>query len=373
MPTSTTPAPAAPKAAAPAPLAPPDEQFWIRYSPHGEAPLAGVGSGALHVLVFGLLLLWGLWLAALFFPRKDAPVPVEPVQFVEAGGGGTPGGVGDNPGGPKKEGVDPGEPNGGHKTNPDENVGLKDIKKDDTPIQFDEARYVHKGPYSMGAFDQTNKELGGLGSLGPAPGAGAGGPGSGGGEGAGKGPGKGDKSGPGQTGNLSQRDKRRLRWSMEFNTRSGADYLAQLHSLGAVLAIPVGPDKFEVAEDLAIPGKRVEKDRKALEELNQIWWRDQTPQSVQSLVEAMGWRGAPPPEVIAFIPLKLEKDLAEKELAFTKAELTEDDIFMTKFRNVGGDVKVTGEISIIKGVVRTYGEITPAEKQAAEKAAHKPK
>ena len=37
------------------PLVPPDERFWQRYSRHGELPLSGATSLAVHLLVFGLL------------------------------------------------------------------------------------------------------------------------------------------------------------------------------------------------------------------------------------------------------------------------------------------------------------------------------
>src|SRR5262249_4769535 len=38
-------------------LAPPDERFWVKYSPHHELPVSSASSVALHVLVIGLILL----------------------------------------------------------------------------------------------------------------------------------------------------------------------------------------------------------------------------------------------------------------------------------------------------------------------------
>src|SRR5262249_59932965 len=49
-----------------APLVPPEEQFWKRYSAHGELPLSGASSFAIHVLVAGFLILGGFFLRALF-------------------------------------------------------------------------------------------------------------------------------------------------------------------------------------------------------------------------------------------------------------------------------------------------------------------
>src|SRR5262245_66353698 len=71
----------------PATPAPPEEQFWKRYSPHGEAPLSLTGSVALHLLTLGVMALFGVWLASLFI-KPSTSLPIEPVKF--AGGGGDP-------------------------------------------------------------------------------------------------------------------------------------------------------------------------------------------------------------------------------------------------------------------------------------------
>src|SRR3954447_22063245 len=75
------------KPTTPEPLIPPDEKFWQRYSPHGEAPLSLAGSVSLHLLLGGGLVLFGVYLAALFF-RDRSSVPVEPVRLKFEGGGG---------------------------------------------------------------------------------------------------------------------------------------------------------------------------------------------------------------------------------------------------------------------------------------------
>ena len=63
---------------------------------------------------------------------------------------------------------------------------------------------------------------------------------------------------------LSEREKRMLRWHMKFSASNGPEYLAQLHGLGAILAIPVTEEKgkdliYKVIRDLR-PGKGVLKD-----------------------------------------------------------------------------------------------------------------
>lgn len=76
------------------PLVPPDERFWQRYSPHGELPLSGAGSLALHLLVFGLMLL-SAWLAYAVFSHTTRSLPVEAVRLDLGGGGGSRHGQGE--------------------------------------------------------------------------------------------------------------------------------------------------------------------------------------------------------------------------------------------------------------------------------------
>jgi hypothetical protein len=57
------------------PLVPPDERFWQRYSRHGELPLSGATSLALHLLVFGLLVLIA-YLAYAVFSHTSHSLPV---------------------------------------------------------------------------------------------------------------------------------------------------------------------------------------------------------------------------------------------------------------------------------------------------------
>src|SRR5262245_50470153 len=94
--------------ATPKGLIPPDERFWVRYSPHHELPLSGVSSFAVHALVIGLLLLCAYPLAHLF-TRPAHSVPVEAVQLEPGGGPRHAGGEG--PGvGPGVRNVEVGDP-----------------------------------------------------------------------------------------------------------------------------------------------------------------------------------------------------------------------------------------------------------------------
>src|SRR5947208_2316746 len=77
-------------------IAPPEEAFWIRYSPHHEMPLSGVSSFALHAYVIGILIIIGLGLIQIDKTLK--PIPLDAVRVNLGGGGGSKSGVGEGPG-----------------------------------------------------------------------------------------------------------------------------------------------------------------------------------------------------------------------------------------------------------------------------------
>src|SRR5207237_9412148 len=80
-------------------VVPPEEKFWKRYSPHHEAPLSGVSSFALHLLLIPLLLLIA-WVASKVKDEdENRSLPVDVVRVNFPGGGGSPEGAGKGPGG----------------------------------------------------------------------------------------------------------------------------------------------------------------------------------------------------------------------------------------------------------------------------------
>src|SRR5262249_43551130 len=92
------------------PLLPPEEQFWKRYSPHQEAPLAGPGSFLIPLLAIGILVLSAFSLVRFFRPSRS--LPVDAVRLNLGGGGGKPTGEGNAPGiGHGPEDVDPKDKN----------------------------------------------------------------------------------------------------------------------------------------------------------------------------------------------------------------------------------------------------------------------
>src|SRR5438552_17688844 len=77
-------------------LIPLEEPIFKRYSPHHEAPLSFVGSGAVHLLVLlvvGVSVLIGIW----WLKSQAKPLPIDTIRM-PGGGGGSPKGSGNGPG-----------------------------------------------------------------------------------------------------------------------------------------------------------------------------------------------------------------------------------------------------------------------------------
>ena len=327
--TPQTPATPDTKAAVTTPRRPPEEKFWQHYSPHHEFPLSTITSIALHVLGVVLLLVVGWVLIRLGLADEHKPPDVIAVEV--AGGGGSKTGVqgGQGTGGNAPQAEDVGQPT---QETPKENVEIKDIDVKVDPLKLPEI----KDDQGRQIIQKSNEAIKRLGSLdadarsklfGAVGDKGQGGSGTGGGYGSGEGPGHGPGKGAGK--NLSERQKRLLRWSMTFNTENGEDYLRQLRDIkpgnGAILAIPTGKGQYEVIEDLSQrPAKGQIKD---ISTIGRISWVDDKPESVAGLARALGIQ--PPQFFIAFFPTELETELARLEREF--ANRNEDDIEETRF------------------------------------------
>jgi hypothetical protein len=293
--------------------APPAGAFWKKYSPHHEFSLSVTSSAFLHIIgfaVLGGLLFMFLGLYESRQPTVDA--------VVVAGGGGNPDGVDNKQRGdgvllPSKEAQDKPQPEDALSNSlAKEQLKKPEEVKPELPLPKDpgvraiEPDTAATDSRLSAAGSKARKLLSGV-----LAGQGQGGPGSGGGQGNGKGTGIGNASGPGRA-NLNQREKRQLRWTMIFNTRSGEDYADQLRGLGAILAIP-GPDgEYLVIRDLDRRHRPVQAVQEDLKTLNRIYWVDDKPQSVHSLAMALGIRPIPD-HIVAFFPQEVEQELAEKE------------------------------------------------------------
>jgi hypothetical protein len=299
-----------------------EERFWKRYSPHGELPLSGAGSFALHLLVVGGLLLTGalgLWLA-----RPSRSLPVEPVQV--AGGSGQPTGEDGNRG-HGAEVVANGKPDrrpGDRGEAPRPDLARAE-KRPPAPLFQEGERVISLGPDAMNAFARLDAAVRSRLNDSPGPARGRGGPGSG---GQGPGPGSGRGGAP-----RTKQQERMLRWSMNFNTRNGADYVRQLRGLGAILAVPVHKDgqqpDYRLIRDLSKrPAKLLNED---LSKVHSIYWIDEKPRSVQEVMKALQLK-LRPAHFVAFMPDQLENKLLRLEKAYRGLE--EDRIYETRFRIV---------------------------------------
>jgi hypothetical protein len=328
------------------PIAPPEERFWKRYSPHGEAPLSISGSLAVHVLVGGALLLAGVYLASLLY-KPDRSLPVEPVRLqIEGGGGGRPdgstkgkagGGLVENTGGALDKELEQAGLDEGERKPILEPVEAKKLEKvyDDPSRRF----IAESTAAPVKAFAGLEQKIRSKLALADRPAAkGQGGTGEGGGQGSGKGKGKGGGTGEGTTATLSQREKRMLRWHMIFTANTGPEYLAQLKGLGAILAFPVseGADpQYKVVRDLRPGGQLIDED---VSKIQRIYWIDDKPRSVNDIINALGLKIRPPGRFVAFMPEELEKKLFDMEKRYVekvlRARFDEDRIDETRFRVV---------------------------------------
>jgi hypothetical protein len=321
-------------------LIPPEDTIWKRYSPHHEAPMSFLGSGAFHVVVLGVVGLL-VFLAYVWWNPPRQNLPIDTIRM-PGGGGGSPKGKGSGPGigsGGEDLSADPNQdPSGEALQRPDLDVQeAKQMKfefKDDPTAQ----RWIEQGNENLKKIARLNPDARNQLRDGINPGEGRGGTGKGGGKGTGDGPVAGPGKGDGRM--LNEREKRMLRWTMVFDTRSGQDYRDQLAGLGAIVAVPTGDGKdYRICDLSKKPYQLVDED---LSKIQRIYWVDDKPQSVRSLLGAIGVTGHAS-HFVAFMPLELEEELARKELSFKG--LAEDQIYETKFkvlRGAGGkyDVKV---------------------------------
>src|SRR6266852_5914958 len=276
--------------------APPAGTFWTKYSFHHEFPLSVSSSVFLHIVGFVLL---GGFLFVLFGLNQNRELPVDAVKIV--GGGGNTQGVGDNPGKgvlPTKEANEDKDKTTQTVTNNPKTEELEKPKPAAPELGLTKDEAVR--PIDTAA---TDSRLLGIGKTlrekvaGTIAGKGQGGKAIG------------DLTGDG-TGKLNQREKRQLRWTMIFNTRSGEDYADQLKGLGAILAIPGPNGEYLVIRDPDRRRRPVQTTREDLKELNRIYWVDDKPQSVASLAMALGIHPVPD-HIVAFFPESLEKDLLD--------------------------------------------------------------
>lgn len=324
------------------------QRFWRRYSPHGELPVSTAASISFHAFV---ILVFALGLAS-FANRNSRPPAVDCVAISGGEGDSAAPGFGDD-GLPSGAGAGTGGDSGPTlmQTTPDSNdaplptTGATSLDTDVAPERAEEADLGPIRPVTgtdianraaaalQQIKEQQAKTLGG--------GGGGGGPGGTGRGSGGDGTGGGGKGGAG--GNAkSGRAARQSRWVLRFNTRSAADYLAQMAGLGAAIAFPADGGKLLYLDLAKDPPARSTRD---ISEITRICWYDEDPSSVRRVTEHL--RLPSSSTLLTYLPQQLEERLLKLELAYRG--LAEERIKSTQFEVVrtggGYDVQVVSQES----------------------------
>jgi len=314
------------------PLLPPEEKFWQRYSANHEAPLSGIGSLTIYI-VLAVLIIAGIKFK--LFDTEHAPLPMGAVEFdpdaIPGGGGGDPEGSKGGTGDAKPDNV-------GDITKADKSqvAALPKLDLPRPPLKASELPEIIQPEKSddgvLTDYTEAFERVAGIEQklanqlMQNVRDQGKGGTGQGGGLGKGTGTGTGDDRGPGK--NLDARQQRVLRWNMVFDTRSGEDYRQQLQSLGAILALPTGENTYAVYKDLR-PGAKPSGDD--LKTIKRVFWVDNRPDSVRNLALALKLPDVPA-FIVAFFPPELEEKLAKQEQDFVRARGRVGQITETRFR-----------------------------------------
>jgi len=320
---STSAPPPAPKTA-PGPIAPPDEEFWQKYSPHYEFPLSSVGSVAMHIA--GLVIFLGaLWLLARMTISDKTPVPMRPMVMGEEGDGTGKAGSG---GGHPMEDITPFEmPKERSIPEAKLNDTVKDLK-DFLPRVPSEAEGLRPEDLpqvkSLAQLDEAlRRKLG-----------------QGGRKGTGEGPGNGINDVPGSgsnnAGDATNSTSRAVRWELIFKTESGRDYLNQLAAMKATVVVPYPPDWKSSKAFRDVGREKVAAEEFRMEDMPGLYFVDDDPGSAAKIAKTLGL-DFEPPVFIAFFPKDIEEELAAKERAYRNRK--ESEIFSTKFKILVRDNK----------------------------------
>jgi hypothetical protein len=306
---------------------PPEQQFWQRYSPHHEAPLSGIGTFAVHILLAGFLLMAG-YLGWLSLGRSKIEPKIDVVRLDRGGNGRPDLGNGPSDGGQPKEVADLAapEPN----SPPSESSPRPDLAtpKSATPLPPQETgkdaneRIIKDANSNLQKLERLNNDL--QKKLGFLAGARSGSERKGGSGDHNRGPGDGP-----DRGTIDRRMQRTLRWRLDFDTRNGEDYLRQLRGLGAILAIPKdssGKENWIIRDLAGRPPKLLNED---VTSFNRIFWIDDKAQTVASVMRALAL-DQKPERFIAFMPKELEDKLFDLEKSYRG--LKEDEIQETVFK-----------------------------------------
>lgn len=337
---TAAPQPPAPKPA-PRPatqLAPPDEEFWDKYSAHAEFPISTVATVFLHVAIGAVLIV----ILTQLMNRGDDKSSV-PIKLVEVTGGDDKSGDGSAGSGGIADPIARAEANPLEaiaKNLPDPKMlpkVVEDVKKE---IQTEDPNAnLPVAAQNAAAFATIDKKvrdsmLGLGGKKGDGPGDGSGFSGE-----KGKGPG-----GKGASSTLA----RSCRWVLRFKISSAADYLDQLATLGAIIVVPTPPqnDPCVLFSDLRNPRQRKTVSLADLSVYSDQFKFSEAREGVKSsLATALGL-GSDPPSLWVIMPKKFEDELARKERNYRnrREEDIEETVFQMVIRGGTYDILVYDQI-----------------------------
>lgn len=276
-----------------APVMPPEEKFWQRYSPHNEFSLSGVGTLTVYLL-FGLLILGGVKLSGLLTSAQDFSMGAVAADFDDGDGGRVPDGSA------AREAVEPSRIQQPAVPSTVSSLPLPQPPAGVVVPEPDPA--TTEGDNLAEVTEELKNRIRKVGESVP-----------------GKPTSPQEKNQPGKPGGAKQgslQNKARVeamrRWNMVFDTRNGDDYRKQLESLGAILAIPEKDGQYRVIRNLTPPVKPEAED---LQKLQRIFWVDDNAQSVRNLATALQLPETPA-HIVAFFPAELEQKLTELEKKF---------------------------------------------------------
>lgn len=327
-----------------APLFPPEETLWQKYSSHFEFPLASATSLFLHGLVIGLMAIGGIgyfWMSDLDAtrpPRMDV-VMIEGSGTGIEGLGGEPGLPGSpDAGGKRTELIDPlpGQPKSAERPaaprssddTPLPELGLPILQDGTAPVPGELA--IELQNIAAEADRQVKAEMklpvsipspAGSGAKKSGP-VGTGNPkGQGGLGGSGGGMGLGNKKGPGTgTGgfggrNATDQEIKAFRWRFDL-TGDAKEHARKLAAIGVVIALPDPRGGFVLVTDLNRRPAEIRRDN--LQEFKDaVKWYNTRPESVQALARELRLPFAPK-FVVMLLPRDREQKMANEEARYAR-------------------------------------------------------
>jgi hypothetical protein len=142
--------------------------------------------------------------------------------------------------------------------------------------------------------------------------------------------------------------KNSLRWVLRFKVENGKDYVDQLRTLGATLAVPnpEDPTSIVLIPDLAMPKEHrvaTEENLKSLTE--KIRLSDRRKEAVEGVAAQLGLDFTPK-QFWAFLPRSIEEELLRKELAYRnrRFEAIEETIFRITIRAGKAEIIVDDQV-----------------------------